>query len=95
MDFAGRPQKGGPWVDRYCLVSFEIPGATGEVGVGQRTINWVWYDSDCMVAFWASGRVQDDVVKRSLLSHELRPMLAGRLEKLARIHWPTPGGAPY
>jgi 2-polyprenyl-6-methoxyphenol hydroxylase-like FAD-dependent oxidoreductase len=90
VDFARRPRKGGLWVDRYCLVSYAIPGATGEVGVGQRTINWVWYDPDCMAACAASGRVQDGVVKRSLLSHELSPMLAGRLEKLARIHWPDP-----
>jgi 2-polyprenyl-6-methoxyphenol hydroxylase-like FAD-dependent oxidoreductase len=90
VDFARRPRMGSLWTDRHRLVAYEIPGPAGEVGAGQRTINWVWYDPDCTTAFEASGCVQHGVVKRSLLPHEFSPPLVGRLEKLARQHWPDP-----
>jgi hypothetical protein len=47
-------------------------------------------DKDARTACEASGCVQHGIVKRSLLPEEIGPRLAGRLEKLARLHWPDP-----
>ena len=62
VDFANRSQTGSLWTDRYRLVSYEIPGSTGGVGAGQRTINWVWYDPGLTTVFEAFGCGQQGVV---------------------------------
>jgi 2-polyprenyl-6-methoxyphenol hydroxylase-like FAD-dependent oxidoreductase len=90
VHFDRRRKKGDLWTDRYRLVSYEIPGPNGEVTPGHRTINWVWYDPDCTSIFEASGCVEDNIVKRSLLRDELTPALIQRLEKLAKASWPEP-----
>jgi 2-polyprenyl-6-methoxyphenol hydroxylase-like FAD-dependent oxidoreductase len=90
VSFDRRRKKGDLWTDRYRLVSYEIPGPNGEVTPGHRTINWVWYDPDCTSIFEMSGCVEDKIVKRSLLRHELTPALIHRLEKLAKANWPEP-----
>jgi 2-polyprenyl-6-methoxyphenol hydroxylase-like FAD-dependent oxidoreductase len=90
VDFARRSQKGSLWTDRYRLVSYEIPGPTGGVTAGQRTINWVWYDPDLTGIFEATGCVQDGIVKRSLLPDELDAAHIAQLEAQTERHWPEP-----
>jgi 2-polyprenyl-6-methoxyphenol hydroxylase-like FAD-dependent oxidoreductase len=90
VNFDRRRDKGSLWTDRYRLVSYEIPGPNGEVATGQRTINWVWYDPDCTPIFEMFGCVEDTIVKRSLLRHELTQALIHRLENLAKANWPEP-----
>jgi 2-polyprenyl-6-methoxyphenol hydroxylase-like FAD-dependent oxidoreductase len=90
VNFAGRPQKGSLWTERYRLVSYEIPGPTGGIAAGQRMINWVWYDPDLTSLFEATGCVQDGVVRRSLYPHELDAMQVARLEEQTERHWPEP-----
>ena len=90
VDFARRPQKGSLWTERYRLVSYEIPGPTGGVASGQRTINWVWYAPDLTSVFEDAGCVRDGVVRRSLLPHEFDASHRARLEEKTKRHWPEP-----
>ena len=57
---------------------------------GQRTINWVWYDPDLTEIFEATGCVQDGIVKRSLLPHELDAAHIAQLAAQTKRHWPEP-----
>ncbi len=78
------------YVDRYRLVTYPVPGADGDVRVGHRRLNLVWYDPSREALLRAHGLLEGGVVRGSLSSTDVPDELNDELRRIARQTWPPP-----
>jgi 2-polyprenyl-6-methoxyphenol hydroxylase-like FAD-dependent oxidoreductase len=74
----------------YRLVTYLVPGPDGQVGVGRRRLNVVWYDTAREDLLRARGLLEGSVVAGSLAPDDLPPQLRDELREIARQTWPSP-----
>jgi len=86
---AGEPARevyAGP----YRLVTYPVPGAGGQTGVGHRRLNLVWYDPEQRDLLHEAGLLDGDAVRGSLAPGVLPPGVRRRLAGFATARWPSP-----
>jgi 2-polyprenyl-6-methoxyphenol hydroxylase-like FAD-dependent oxidoreductase len=86
---AGEPSRevyAGP----YRLVTYLVPGAAGETGVGHRRLNMVWYDPQQAGLLRAMGVLDGETVQGSLAPGVLPGPVRERLAGFAAANWPSP-----
>jgi 2-polyprenyl-6-methoxyphenol hydroxylase-like FAD-dependent oxidoreductase len=74
----------------YRLVTYLVPGAAGETGVGHRRLNMVWYDPEQGVLLREMGLLDGETVHGSLAPGALPPPVRERLAGFAAENWPSP-----
>jgi 2-polyprenyl-6-methoxyphenol hydroxylase-like FAD-dependent oxidoreductase len=86
---AGEPSReiyAGP----YRLVTYLVPGATGQTRVGHRRLNMVWYDPEQSDLLRDMGLLDGETVHGSLAPGALPPPVRERLTGFAAANWPSP-----
>jgi 2-polyprenyl-6-methoxyphenol hydroxylase-like FAD-dependent oxidoreductase len=86
---AGEPARemyAGP----YRLVTYPVPGPSGETTVGQRRLNMVWYDPEQRDLLHEAGLLDDRTVHGSLAPGSLPAPVRRRLADFAAARWPSP-----
>jgi 2-polyprenyl-6-methoxyphenol hydroxylase-like FAD-dependent oxidoreductase len=86
---AGEPARevyAGP----YRLVTYPVPGAGGQITVGHRRLNLVWYDPEQRDLLHDEGLLDGDVVRGSLAPGVLPAGVHHRLADFAAARWPSP-----
>jgi 2-polyprenyl-6-methoxyphenol hydroxylase-like FAD-dependent oxidoreductase len=86
---AGEPSRevyAGP----YRLVTYLVPGAAGETGIGQRRLNLVWYDPDQGDLLRGLGLLDGETVHGSVVPRALPRPVRKRLAAFAAANWPSP-----
>jgi 2-polyprenyl-6-methoxyphenol hydroxylase-like FAD-dependent oxidoreductase len=78
------------FADRYRLVSYLVPGPSGDVTVGHRRLNLVWYDPAREDLLRSSGLLAGNVVLGSLGAGDLPEELTAELRGIAQQTWPSP-----
>jgi 2-polyprenyl-6-methoxyphenol hydroxylase-like FAD-dependent oxidoreductase len=78
------------FADRYRLVTYLVPGPSGDVRVGQRRLNLVWYDPAREELLRSRGLLTGDVVLGSLSAGDLPDELSSELRGIAEQTWPSP-----
>lgn len=86
---AGEPSR-EIYVGPYRLVTYLVPGATGETRVGHRRLNMVWYDPEQGGLLRDMGLLDGETVHGSLAPGELPPPVRERLTGFAAANWPSP-----
>jgi 2-polyprenyl-6-methoxyphenol hydroxylase-like FAD-dependent oxidoreductase len=89
-----RPGAGEPsrevYAGPYRLVTYLVPGAAGETGVGHRRLNMVWYDPQQRDLLRDMGVLDGDTVHGSLAPGALPGPVRERLTQFAAANWPSP-----
>jgi 2-polyprenyl-6-methoxyphenol hydroxylase-like FAD-dependent oxidoreductase len=86
---AGEPSRevyAGP----YRLVTYLVPGAAGETGVGHRRLNMVWYNPEQRDLLSGMGVLHGETVRGSLAPGALPGPVRERLSVFAAANWPSP-----
>ena len=86
---AGEPSReiyAGP----YRLVTYLVPGATGDTGVGNRRLNLVWYDPQQDSLLRGMGLLDGETIHGSLAPGGLPDPVRERLAAFAAANWPSP-----
>jgi 2-polyprenyl-6-methoxyphenol hydroxylase-like FAD-dependent oxidoreductase len=86
---AGEPSRelyAGP----YRLVTYLVPGAAGEVAVGHRRLNMVWYDPQQRDLLRDRGLLDGETIRGSLAPGTLPGPIGERLGQFAAANWPSP-----
>ncbi len=86
---AGEPSRevyAGP----YRLVTYLVPGAAGETGVGHRRLNLVWYDPQQGELLRDRGLLEGETIHGSLAPGTLPDPVRERLAEFAAANWPSP-----
>jgi 2-polyprenyl-6-methoxyphenol hydroxylase-like FAD-dependent oxidoreductase len=86
---AGEPSReiyAGP----YRLVTYLVPGATGEIAVGHRRLNMVWYDPQQRDLLRGMGLLDGEIIHGSLAPGALPGPVRERLTAFAAANWPSP-----
>jgi 2-polyprenyl-6-methoxyphenol hydroxylase-like FAD-dependent oxidoreductase len=86
---AGEPSRevyAGP----YRLVTYLVPGAAGEISVGHRRLNLVWYDPQQRDLLRDMGVLDGETVHGSLAPGALPGRVRERLTEFAAANWPSP-----
>ncbi len=78
------------YADRYRLVTYPVPGADGDVRVGHRRLNLVWYDPTREQLLREHGLLEGAVVRGSLLSTDVPQEISNELRRIAGQTWPSP-----
>jgi 2-polyprenyl-6-methoxyphenol hydroxylase-like FAD-dependent oxidoreductase len=74
----------------YRLVTYLVPGSTGETTVGHRRLNMVWYDPQQRELLHEAGLLDGDTVRGSLAPGALPDSVSKRLAAFAAASWPSP-----
>jgi 2-polyprenyl-6-methoxyphenol hydroxylase-like FAD-dependent oxidoreductase len=74
----------------YRLVTYLVPGAAGETGVGRRRLNLVWYDPQQRELLRDKGLLEGETIHGSLAPGTLPDPVRERLENFAAANWPSP-----
>jgi len=74
----------------YRLVTYLVPGATGETGAGRRRLNMVWYDPEQRNLLRDMGLLDGQTVHGSLAPGALPGAVRERLTDFAAANWPSP-----
>jgi 2-polyprenyl-6-methoxyphenol hydroxylase-like FAD-dependent oxidoreductase len=88
---AGEPARevyAGP----YRLVTYPVPGAGGQTGVGHRRLNLVWYDPEQRDLLHEAGLLDGNTVRGTLAPGALPAGVRRRLAGFAAARWPSPWG---
>jgi 2-polyprenyl-6-methoxyphenol hydroxylase-like FAD-dependent oxidoreductase len=86
---AGEPSRevyAGP----YRLVTYLVPGATGETSVGRRRLNMVWYDPQQRELLRERALLEGETIRGSLAPGTLPDPVRERLAEFAAANWPAP-----
>jgi 2-polyprenyl-6-methoxyphenol hydroxylase-like FAD-dependent oxidoreductase len=86
---AGEPSR-GVYAGPYRLVTYLVPGAGGETGVGHRRLNMVWYDPEQGDLLRDRGLLDGATVHGSLAPGALPGPVRERLAGFAAANWPSP-----
>jgi 2-polyprenyl-6-methoxyphenol hydroxylase-like FAD-dependent oxidoreductase len=93
-DGVARPRAGEPsrevYAGPYRLVTYLVPGAAGETGIGHRRLNLVWYDPDQGDLLRDLGLLDGETVHGSVAPEALSGPVRGRLAAFAAANWPSP-----
>jgi 2-polyprenyl-6-methoxyphenol hydroxylase-like FAD-dependent oxidoreductase len=88
------PPEGEPsrevYAGPYRLVTYLVPGATGETAVGHRRLNLVWYDPQQSDLLRDMGVLDGETIHGSLAPGTLPAPIRGRLAGFAAANWPSP-----
>ena len=74
----------------YRLVTYLIPGASGDATPGQRRLNIVWYDPFREDLLRSRGQLEGEIVVGSLSADDLPAGLGEELREIAEETWPSP-----
>jgi 2-polyprenyl-6-methoxyphenol hydroxylase-like FAD-dependent oxidoreductase len=74
----------------YRLVTYLVPGSTGETTVGHRRLNMVWYDPQQRELLHEAGLLDGETVRGSLAPGALPDTVRKRLADFAAASWPSP-----
>jgi 2-polyprenyl-6-methoxyphenol hydroxylase-like FAD-dependent oxidoreductase len=89
-----RPRPGEPsrevYAGPYRLVTYLVPGAAGETGLGHRRLNLVWYDPEQGDLLRSLGLLAGQTVHGSLVPEALPGRVRERLARFAAANWPSP-----
>jgi 2-polyprenyl-6-methoxyphenol hydroxylase-like FAD-dependent oxidoreductase len=86
---AGEPSRefyAGP----YRLVTYLVPGVTGETSAGHRRLNMVWYDPEQRDLLRDMGLLDGETIHGSLAPGALPGPVRERLTDFAAANWPSP-----
>ena len=90
----GRPRSGEPsrevYAGPYRLVTYLVPGAAGQTGIGHRRLNLVWYDPEQGDLLRSLGLLDGQTVHGSLVPEALPGPVRERLAAFAAANWPSP-----
>jgi 2-polyprenyl-6-methoxyphenol hydroxylase-like FAD-dependent oxidoreductase len=93
-DEVARPRSGEPsrevYAGPYRLVTYLVPGAVGQTGVGHRRLNLVWYDPEQGDLLRGLGLLDDETVHASLAPEAVPGPVRERLAAFAAANWPSP-----
>ena len=93
-DGVARPRSGEPsrevYAGPYRLVTYLVPGAAGETGLGHRRLNLVWYDPEQGGLLRGLGLLDGQTVHGSLVPEALPGPVRERLAAFAAANWPSP-----
>jgi 2-polyprenyl-6-methoxyphenol hydroxylase-like FAD-dependent oxidoreductase len=92
-DGVARPRSGEPSREvygPYRLVTYLVPGAAGQTGIGHRRLNLVWYDPEQGDLLRSLGLLDGQTVHGSLVPEALPGPVRGRLAAFAAANWPSP-----
>jgi 2-polyprenyl-6-methoxyphenol hydroxylase-like FAD-dependent oxidoreductase len=88
------PRPGEPsrevYAGPYRLVTYLVPGAAGETGLGHRRLNLVWYDPEQGDLLRSLGLLDGQTVHGSLVPEALPGPVRERLARFAAANWPSP-----
>jgi 2-polyprenyl-6-methoxyphenol hydroxylase-like FAD-dependent oxidoreductase len=88
------PRSGEPsrevYAGPYRLVTYLVPGAAGETGIGHRRLNLVWYDPEQRDLLRDLGLLDGETVHGSLAPGALPEPVRERLAAFAAANWPSP-----
>jgi 2-polyprenyl-6-methoxyphenol hydroxylase-like FAD-dependent oxidoreductase len=92
-DGVARPRSGEPsrevYAGPYRLVTYLVPGAAGETGLGHRRLNLVWYDPEQGDLLRSLGLLDGETVHGSLVPEALPGPVRERLATFAAANWPS------
>ena len=74
----------------YRLVTYLVPGATGQTSVGRRRLNMVWYDPEQRDLLHDMGLLDGETINGSLAPGALPAPIRERLAGFAAANWPSP-----
>ncbi len=74
----------------YRLVTYLVPGAAGEVDVGHRRLNLVWYDPEQGDLLRSLGLLDGHTVHGSVVPEAVPGPVRERLAAFAAANWPSP-----
>jgi 2-polyprenyl-6-methoxyphenol hydroxylase-like FAD-dependent oxidoreductase len=74
----------------YRLVTYLVPGPAGEVDVGHRRLNLVWYDPEQGDLLRSLGLLDGQMVHGSVVPEAVPEPLRERLAAFAAANWPSP-----
>ena len=74
----------------YRLVTYLVPGAAGQTGVGQRRLNLVWYDPEQGDLLRGLGLLDGETVHSSVAPEAVPGPVRERLAAFAAANWPSP-----
>jgi 2-polyprenyl-6-methoxyphenol hydroxylase-like FAD-dependent oxidoreductase len=74
----------------YRLVTYLVPGAAGETGIGHRRLNLVWYDPEQGDLLRGLGLLDGETVHGSVAPDALPGPVRDRLATFAAANWPSP-----
>jgi 2-polyprenyl-6-methoxyphenol hydroxylase-like FAD-dependent oxidoreductase len=74
----------------YRLVTYLVPGAAGQTGVGQRRLNLVWYDPEQGDLLRGLGLLEGETVHASVAPEAVPGPVRERLAAFAAANWPSP-----
>ena len=93
-DGVARPRSGEPSLEVYAgpyrLVTYLVPGAAGQTGIGHRRLNLVWYDPEQGDLLRSLGLLDGQTVHGSLVPEALPGPVRERLAAFAAANWPSP-----
>ena len=93
-DGVARPRFGEPsrevYAGPYRLVTYLVPGAAGQTGIGHRGLNLVWYDPEQGDLLRSLGLLDGQTVHGSLVPEALPGPVRERLATFAAANWPSP-----
>ena len=93
-DGVALPRPGEPsrevYAGPYRLVTYLVPGATGETNVGRRRLNLVWYDPEQRDLLHEAGVLDGETVHGSLAPGAMPRPVRERLAAFAAANWPSP-----
>ena len=93
-DGVARPRFGEPsrevYAGPYRLVTYLVPGAAGQTGIGHRRLNLVWYDPEQGDLLRSLGLLDGQTVHGSLVPEALPGPVRERLATFAAANWPSP-----
>jgi len=93
-DRVARPRSSEPsrevYAGPYRLVTYLVPGAAGQTGVGQRRLNLVWYDPEQASLLRGLGLLDGETVHASLAPEAVPGPVRKRLAAFAAANWPSP-----
>jgi 2-polyprenyl-6-methoxyphenol hydroxylase-like FAD-dependent oxidoreductase len=93
-DGVARPRSGEPsrevYAGPYRLVTYLVPGAAGQTGIGHRRLNLVWYDPEQGDLLRSLGLLDGQTVHGSLVPEALPGPVRERLATFAAANWPSP-----
>ena len=93
-DGVARPRSGEPsrevYAGPYRLVTYLVPGAAGQTGLGHRRLNLVWYDPEQGDLLRSLGLLDGQTVHGSLVPEALPGPVRERLATFAAANWPSP-----
>ena len=93
-DGVARPRFGEPsrevYAGPYRLVTYLVPGAAGQTGLGHRRLNLVWYDPEQGDLLRSLGLLDGETVHGSLVPESLPGPVRERLATFAAANWSSP-----